>query len=87
MLCGARVDVTDFSYMTLMDKSAVKHNMLKLHHATGSLTRFSTRQVPDVGDFPEPETLGVVSNCEYYALHTPYFNKSQKGNMTRVLVG
>ena len=29
MLCGARADVTDFSYMTLMDKSAVKHNMLK----------------------------------------------------------
>jgi len=28
-LCGARADVTDFSYMTLMDKSAVKHNMLK----------------------------------------------------------
>ena len=29
VLCGARADVTDFSYMTLMDKSAVKHNMLK----------------------------------------------------------
>ena len=25
----ARAHVTDFSYMTLMDKSAVKHNMLK----------------------------------------------------------
>ena len=29
VLCGARADVMDFSYMTLMDKSAVKHNMLK----------------------------------------------------------
>ena len=29
VVCGARADVTDFSYMTLMDKSAVKHNMLK----------------------------------------------------------
>ena len=29
VLCGAHADVTDFSYMTLMDKSAVKHNMLK----------------------------------------------------------
>jgi len=29
VLCGARADVTEFSYMTLMDKSAVKHNMLK----------------------------------------------------------
>ena len=26
----ARAHVTDFSYMTLMDKSAVKHNMLKM---------------------------------------------------------
>ena len=25
----ARAHVTDFSYMTLMDKSVVKHNMLK----------------------------------------------------------
>ena len=30
VLRGARADVTDFSYVTLMDKSAVKHNMLKL---------------------------------------------------------
>ena len=30
VLRGARAHVTDFSYMTLMDKSAVKHNMLKL---------------------------------------------------------
>jgi len=30
VLCGARADVTDFSYMTLIDKSAVKHNMLKM---------------------------------------------------------
>ena len=29
VLRGARAHVTDFSYMTLMDKSAVKHNMLK----------------------------------------------------------
>ena len=29
VLRGARADVTDFSYMTLMDTSAVKHNMLK----------------------------------------------------------
>ena len=29
VLRGARADVTDFSYMTLMDKSVVKHNMLK----------------------------------------------------------
>jgi len=29
VLFGARADVTDFSYMTLMDTSAVKHNMLK----------------------------------------------------------
>ena len=29
VLRGARTDVTDFSYMTLMDKSVVKHNMLK----------------------------------------------------------
>ena len=28
----ARADVTDFSYMTLMDTSAVKHNMLKITH-------------------------------------------------------
>ena len=28
VLRGARADVTDFSYMTLMDKSVVKHNML-----------------------------------------------------------
>ena len=27
VLRGARADVTDFSYMTLMDKSAVKHNV------------------------------------------------------------
>ena len=30
VLRGARADVTDFSYMTLMDTSVVKHNMLKL---------------------------------------------------------
>ena len=29
VLRGARAHVTDFSYMTLMDKPAVKHNMLK----------------------------------------------------------
>ena len=29
VLRGARADVTDFSYMTLMDTSAVKHNTLK----------------------------------------------------------
>ena len=29
VLRGARAHVTDFSYMTLMDKSAVKHNILK----------------------------------------------------------
>ena len=29
VLRGARADVMDFSYMTLMDTSAVKHNMLK----------------------------------------------------------
>ena len=29
MLRGERADVTDFSYMTLMDTSVVKHNMLK----------------------------------------------------------
>jgi len=29
VLRGARADVTHFSYMTLMDKSVVKHNMLK----------------------------------------------------------
>ena len=39
VLCGARADVTDFSYMTLMDKSAVKHNMLKLN-AVDSLLPF-----------------------------------------------
>ena len=32
VLRGARADVTDFSYMTLMDKSVVKHNMLKGNH-------------------------------------------------------
>ena len=31
VLRGARADVTDFSYMTLMDTSAVKHNMLKIN--------------------------------------------------------
>ena len=30
VLRGARADVTDFSYMTLMDTSTVKHNMLKV---------------------------------------------------------
>ena len=30
VLRGARAHVTDFSYMTLKDKSAVKHNMLKV---------------------------------------------------------
>ena len=35
----ARADVTDFSYMTLMDTSAVKHNMLKIPVGT----RFSAR--------------------------------------------
>ena len=30
VLRGARADVTDFSYMTLMDTSVVKHNMLKV---------------------------------------------------------
>jgi hypothetical protein len=30
VLRGARADVTEFSYMTLMDTSVVKHNMLKL---------------------------------------------------------
>ena len=30
VLRGARPDVTDFSYMTLMDTSVVKHNMLKV---------------------------------------------------------
>jgi len=29
VLRDAHAHVTDFSYMTLMDKSAVKHNMLK----------------------------------------------------------
>ena len=29
VLRGARADLTDFSYMTLMDTSVVKHNMLK----------------------------------------------------------
>ena len=29
VLRGARADVTDLSYMTLMDTSVVKHNMLK----------------------------------------------------------
>ena len=29
VLRGARADVTDFSYMTLMGTSVVKHNMLK----------------------------------------------------------
>jgi len=29
VLRGVRAHVTDFSYMTLMDKSAVKHNLLK----------------------------------------------------------
>ena len=29
VLRNARADVTDFSYMTLMDTCAVKHNMLK----------------------------------------------------------
>jgi hypothetical protein len=28
VLRGARADVTDFSYMTLMDTSVVKHNRL-----------------------------------------------------------
>jgi hypothetical protein len=37
----------------------------KQHDATGSLTRFSTRQVsPTSAIFPE--TLGVVSNCTTY---------------------
>ena len=30
VLRGARADVTDFSYMTLMDTSVVKHNTLKV---------------------------------------------------------
>ena len=30
VLSGERADVTDFSYMTLMDTSVVKHNMLKV---------------------------------------------------------
>jgi hypothetical protein len=38
VLCGARADVTDFSYMTLMDKSAVKHNMLKRQCACSALS-------------------------------------------------
>jgi hypothetical protein len=33
VLRGARADVTDFFYMTLMDKSVVKHNMLSSLHA------------------------------------------------------
>ena len=40
VLRGARAHVTDFSYMTLMDKSAVKHNMLKCETY---LTLFNTR--------------------------------------------
>ena len=31
----ARADVTDFSYMTLMDTSVVKHNMLKHNKQPG----------------------------------------------------
>ena len=34
VLRGARADVTDFSYMTLMDTSVVKHNMLKMFVCT-----------------------------------------------------
>ena len=34
VLRGARADVKGFSYMTLMDKSAAKHNMLSLLYAT-----------------------------------------------------
>ena len=34
VLRGARADVTDFSYMTLMDTSVVKHNMLKVYNVT-----------------------------------------------------
>ena len=35
VLRGARADVTDFSYMTLMDTSVVKHNMLKMKASFG----------------------------------------------------
>ena len=38
VLRGARADVTDFSYMTLMDTSAVKHNMLKNTYTNGPST-------------------------------------------------
>ena len=44
VLCGARADVTDFSYMTLMDKPAVKHNMLKIIGA--SLVKKHTSHLP-----------------------------------------
>ena len=37
VLRGARADVTDFSYMTLMDTSAVKHNMLKVRMNMGPI--------------------------------------------------
>ena len=33
VLRDSRADVTDFSYMTLMDTFAVKHNMLKIRQA------------------------------------------------------
>ena len=43
VLCGARADVTDFSYMTLMDKSAVKHNMLKTNNVENRKCLFPVR--------------------------------------------
>jgi hypothetical protein len=43
VLRGARADVTDFSYMTLMDTSVVKHNMLK--KATGYFMLCSAQAV------------------------------------------
>jgi len=45
LLRGARAVVTDFSYMTLMDKSMVKQNMLK-HFLSHSRLHFDILHVP-----------------------------------------
>ena len=58
VLRGARADVTDFSYMTLMDTSAVKHNMLKLEFYHRSFEK-NTQNI----EFYEKLSSGRQSCC------------------------
>ena len=56
VLRGARADVTDFSYMTLMDKSVVKHNMPKRHKSrtvakADASSKLRIRKFSTVGGF------------------------------------